>query len=182
MVLGLSAGFVVAAVGAGGAAREVDEQVEIVSRRVVLPPVFRPAKLSIPSIGLQSAPVIKVWTRADGSMDTPKTAEDVAWHELVKPGAGNALFAAHHDWNGKEGSFYHLDKLKEGDEVYVFGEDKSLTFEITWIKEYDADVDATDILGDDGKPIVTLITCSGYFDPRTRHHVNRLVARGVLSA
>src|SRR5688572_2593158 len=86
VIIGLSAGFVVAALGTGGAARQRPETVEVISKRVKLPPIFEPSKLSIPSIGLRSAPIVNVQTRADGAMDTPKTAHEVAWHELVKPG------------------------------------------------------------------------------------------------
>lgn len=183
LVLGASAVVTAAALGVGGAAPE-PAPVEAVPRRAspAPVPVFVPSDLSIPAIGLETAPVVPVGTEPDGAMGTPKTAVDVAWHALTKPGAGNALFAAHRDWKKQPGSFYRLSDLKQGDEVVVRGEGKSLTFRVTWVEQMDGDVEATKILGDQGGPVVTLITCGGVFDRSVRHYQDRVVARAVLAA
>jgi LPXTG-site transpeptidase (sortase) family protein len=165
----------------GGEPRAAEQAPKIAITRVVRTPEFTPSHMDIPSIGLKGAPVIPVLTRADGVMDSPKTAHEVGWYAGVKVGAGNALLAGHHDWRKQEGSFYHLEDLDVGDIVVVRGEGKTLRFRAVWIKQVNGDIDATEILADKGKPEVTLITCAGFFDRRTRHHIDRLVVRGVLA-
>jgi LPXTG-site transpeptidase (sortase) family protein len=140
-------------------------------------------KLSIPAIGVD-APVVPVWTETEtGRMASPGTAEDVGWWAGRKAGTGNVLLDGHHDWNGKTGVFYELPKLKPGDEVVVLGDkpEKKLTYRVLWIKNYDRNIDATDLLGNKtGKQMATLITCGGTFDTIARTHRERVVARAEL--
>jgi LPXTG-site transpeptidase (sortase) family protein len=145
-------------------------------------PVFAPAKLEIPSIGLE-APIVPVGVEPDGTMAAPKSAGDVGWWAGRKPGEGNVLLDGHHDWNGRLGSFYRLPELKEGDKIIVHGSDKKkvLTYKLVWIKNYDRNIDATDLLGNkSGKQIATLITCAGAFDVAAGTRRERAVARAEL--
>jgi LPXTG-site transpeptidase (sortase) family protein len=157
-----------------------------VMKRVVATPaavkVFTPARLVIPKIDVDN-PVVPVWTEADGKMEAPKTADDVGWWAGRKAGKGNLLLDGHHDWNGREGSFYRLPELKKGDEIIVEGKtpDERLTYRIVWLKNFDRNIDATDLLGNKGRPqIATLITCGGTFDTIARTHRERVVARAEL--
>lgn len=150
---------------------------------------FRPQSVSIPKIDME-APTVPVGTTADGAMGTPSNATDIAWWAGMKAGKGNVLLAAHHDWNGRTGSFYRLDELEVGDEIVVNGDKpgKEITFFVTWKKAVERDIDATDVLGPqeaetygkDGKPVATLITCGGAFDTSLRTHVDRIVVRAEL--
>ena len=142
---------------------------------------FKPVKLEIPKIGVE-APVVPVWTYEDGTMESPKTADDVGWWAGRKAGKGNLLLDAHHDWNGRQGTFYRLAELKSGDEIHVRGDDptKLLTYRIVWVKNYDRNIDATDLLGNDNGQVATLITCGGTFDTIARTHRERVVARAEL--
>lgn len=144
-------------------------------------PVFVPESIDIPSIELADAPIVPVGTEPDGAMGTPGNARDVAWWAGIRAGEGNALFAAHRDWKKEKGSFYSLSDLAEGDEVIVRGQGEELKFRIIWVEQVDADIDATEMLGDQGEPVVTLITCGGPFDRSIRHYEDRIVARGVLA-
>lgn len=183
LLLGASAAVVAAAMAAGGSQAGV--------RAIATPaptpepaqvPVFEPTALAIPSIGLEPAPIVKVGTLADGTMDSPRTAIDVGWHAYTKPGEGNALFAAHHDYKGALGSFYRLADVKAGDEILVYGPDGVVSrYRATWVRQVGGDTpEAPDILATrEGEPEVTLITCGGYFDSSTGHHVDRIVVRGV---
>lgn len=144
-------------------------------------PVLVPVRLEIPKIGMQ-APVVPVGTMADGTMASPQGAVDVGWWQGRRPGEGNALFAAHVNWNGRQGSFSRLKELKPGDEVVVQGDDGTVTYRVVWVKNFDPDMDATEILGNEsGEQIATLITCGGQFDRSIGHHTERVVARAVLS-
>jgi LPXTG-site transpeptidase (sortase) family protein len=96
---------------------------------------------------------------------------------------GNLLLDGHHDWNGRTGSFYRLPELKKGDEVVVVGDGKSkkLVYRVIWVKNYDRNIDATDLLGNkSGRQVATLITCGGTFDTIARTHRERVVARAEL--
>jgi LPXTG-site transpeptidase (sortase) family protein len=144
-------------------------------------PVFVPSRIVVPALQV-NAPIVPVGTQADGSMGTPSTAQDVAWWQGMPVGKGNALFAGHSDWNGEPGSFQALGNLKPGDTVIVTGQGQSLTFRVTWVQLLAGGIDATQILGPQGAPVVTLITCGGVFDTSIRHHLSRYVVRGVLAA
>jgi sortase (surface protein transpeptidase) len=143
-------------------------------------PVFVPVRIVVPALQV-NAPIVPVGTEPDGSMGTPKTAYQVAWWQGVPVGAGNALFAGHSDWNGAPGSFQALGDLKPGDTVTVVGQARSLTFRVTWVQLLSGGIDATQILGPQGAPVVTLITCGGVFDTSIGHHLSRYVVRGVLA-
>jgi LPXTG-site transpeptidase (sortase) family protein len=145
-------------------------------------PAFIPSRILIPALRVD-APIVPVGTESDGAMGTPKTAADVAWWQGMPVGKGNALFAAHHDWNGDSGAFYSLGDLRPGAQVTVKGQGQSLTFIVTWVQLLKGNIDATGILGSQGgTPVVTLITCGGVFDTSIRHHLDRYVVRGVLPA
>lgn len=156
------------------------------SRRVVATPAplakFTPAEMEIPAIGV-SAPIVSVGTEADGTMASPTGAVDIGWWYGRRPGEGNALFAAHVNWSGRLGTFYRLKDLEPGDEIVVRGEGRSLTYRVEWVRNFEPDMDATELLGNSsGDQIATLITCGGEFDRSIGHHTERVVARAVLSA
>lgn len=145
-------------------------------------PVLTPLEMEIPSIGVK-APVVPVGTEADGKMQSPTGAVDIGWWQGRKPGTGNALFAAHVNWNGALGSFYRLKELKEGDEIIVRGHGRTMTYRVAWVRNFGGGIDATDLLGNkSGEQVATLITCGGQFDRSIGHHLERVVARAVLSA
>jgi LPXTG-site transpeptidase (sortase) family protein len=155
-------------------------------RRVIATPApihpFAPVRLAIPKIGVDVS-VEPVWTQADGAMAVP-SPQNAGWWAGRKAGKGNVLIDAHHDWNGRTGPFYRLANLKKGDEVVLVGDNpkkKKLTYRVTWVKNYDRDVDATDLLGNEsGNQVATLITCGGTFDTIARTHRERVVARAKL--
>ena len=144
-------------------------------------PELVPTQVSLPTLGV-SAPVVPVGVESDGAMGTPSNARDVAWWEGVKVGAGNALLAGHKDWNKAPGSFFKLGQLKRGDPVVVSGPDGEMTFVVAWVDQMHKDTDAAALLGDQGQPTLTLITCGGRFDRAVRGYEDRIVARAVLAA
>ncbi len=144
-------------------------------------PEVVPQQIDLPSLGVK-APVVPVGVGPDGAMGTPDNARDIAWWDGVAAGAGNALFAGHKDYNRRQGSFFRLVDLKPGDPIVVSGPQGVLTFVVAWVQQVDADTPAQSILGDQGEPVVTLITCGGAFDRRIRHYQDRIIVRGVLSA
>lgn len=157
------------------------EQPIVVAPPVPTPvPAFVPTAIELPSLGV-SAPIVPVGMESDGAMGTPGNARDVAWWDGVRVGEANALLAGHKDYKRSRGSFYRLGELKAGDPVIVSSPEGTLTFYIEWVQQLGKDIDATQILGDQGKPVLTLITCGGAFNSRTRHYQERVVARAVLA-
>jgi LPXTG-site transpeptidase (sortase) family protein len=145
-------------------------------------PAFTPSQVVIPKLRVNS-PTVPVGTERDGSMGTPKSAHEIAWWRGTPAGGnGNLLLAGHRDWYGAVGSFAALGTLKPGDPITVIGQGKTLTYRVEWVRFLDANVDATTLLGPQGKPVVTLITCAGVFDTSIRQSRNRYVVRGVLAA
>jgi sortase (surface protein transpeptidase) len=166
--------------GSAPAATPHKAPVEAIAPTPAPVPVFVPSRIVVPALQT-NAPIVPVGTEPDGSMGTPNTATDVAWWQGMPVGRGNALFAGHSDWNGVPGSFQALGDLKPGDTVIVTGQGQSLTFHVTWVQLMPGGIDATNILGPQGAPVVTLITCGGVFDTSIRHHLSRYVVRGVLA-
>lgn len=142
-------------------------------------PVFRPEAVTITVLGVD-APVVPVGTDQDGKMGTPVGPVDVAWWQWALVGQDNALFAAHRDWKGEEGSFFSLDDLRPGDVITVSGEGHALDFEVASVRQVPATAPAADILGEVGEPAITLVTCGGTFDASTRHYTDRVIVRAVL--
>lgn len=183
-VIAASVGVVCASLVSTGATTQAPT---LAAKRIVATPipipVFKPAKLTIPKIDVD-APVVPVGTEVDtGRMASPGTAGDVGWWAGRKAGKGNLLLDGHHDWNGRTGVFYDLAKLEVGDEVVVHGDSakEKLTYRVIWVKNYDRNIDATDLLGNkSGKQVATLITCGGTFDTIERTHRERVVARAEL--
>ena len=176
----------VGVVAAGYLPAEALDIAQPAARRVVVTPapivVLTPAELEIPRLGVR-APIVPVGTEADGTMASPGSGVDVGWWSGRKPGEGNALFDAHVDWGGKPGPFARLSELKPGDEVIVRGADGDVTYRISWLRKFDRNIDATEILGNaSGEQVATLITCFGPFDRSIGTRRERLVARAVLSA
>lgn len=165
---------------------EAASTVQLATQRVVATPVpipvLTPVEMEIPRIGVK-APVVPVGTEADGKMQSPTGAVDIGWWKGRRPGMGNALFAAHVNWNGALGTFYRLKELREGDEIIVRGDGQTMTYRIAWVRNFSGGIDATDLLGNkSGEQIATLITCGGQFDRSIGHHLERVVARAVLTA
>lgn len=143
-------------------------------------PHFVPTQITLPSLGV-TAPIVPVGLESDGAMGTPNNARDVAWWDGVQVGEGNALLAGHKDWNKAQGSFFRLGDLQRGDEIVVTGpEGQELVFVVAWVEQMHKDTDAAGLLGPQGEPTLTLITCGGVFDRSVRGYEDRIVARGVL--
>ena len=174
----------VAVIGAVSYPLEAQGPPDVVAHRIVATPtpvaVFTPTELEIPKISLR-APVVPVGTEADGTMGSPTNGVDIGWWNGRKPGEGNALFDAHRNWNGRLGSFGRLKELRPGDEVIVRGENHAARYRVIWLKPYDRNFDATELLGNTGgKQMATLITCEGVFDRSIGTSLERLVARAEL--
>lgn len=139
-----------------------------------------PIRLRIPSINV-NAPIQYVSITSNGSMDVPKGPGDVAWFRLgPRPGEnGSAVMAGHYGgWkNGAQSVFNDLDKLKEGDKLYVEDEKGAIIiFVVRELRTYDHKADASEVFSSsDGKAHLNLITCEGVWISSQKTYSNRLV-------
>lgn len=138
--------------------------------------------VSMPAIGVRAS-IVRVGVNQRSEMVTPRNARDVAWLDQGPfPGAtNNGVLAGHRNWSGRAGSFEKLERLRDGDPVVVRFGAQSWTFRVIWVRLYDprnAPVDQ--LMGYTEHPSVTLITCGGTFNRRTRHYESRWIARAEL--
>jgi LPXTG-site transpeptidase (sortase) family protein len=139
-------------------------------------------RLVIPDIGVD-APIIVLGLLPDGTMASPDGPDEVAWYTFsAKPGEiGNVVMAGHLDYiNVGAAVFWSLSELRPGDEVQLVLEDSTIVkYLIESVVEYDeATAPVQDIVGPTANESITLITCSGSFDPASLHYNRRLVVRG----
>ena len=140
------------------------------------------ARLIIKSIGVDAKVVVK-GVGADGYMETPNNAYDVAWYDFASApgGGGNVIFSGHVDYRGVGPAvFWSLGKLQESDLVEVDLEDGSkYEYRITGKGAFDeATAPIQQIIGPTPVESVTLITCTGVFHSSNHQYDQRLVVRG----
>ena len=138
-------------------------------------------RLIIPSIDVD-APVVVKGVGADGTMEVPDNARDVAWYDFAsRPGeGGNVVFSGHVDFHGVGPAvFWNLGKLRQGDAIQVrLADGSTYAYHVTGEGSFDAKTAPVDqIVGPTPVDSVTIITCTGTFNPATRQYDKRLVVR-----
>jgi len=129
------------------------------------------ANVPIPTPGLDQA--VRIQIPAIG-IDAPVVQGD-GWEQLKKgvaqhlgtsnPGeVGNVVLSAHDDIFGE--LFRYLDKLKPGDEVVLYTNQRQYVYEVTDTKIVEPT--AVDVMGPTSKPVVTLISCYPYLIDKQR--------------
>lgn len=126
-----------------------------------------PTQVVIPALEI-AAPVVAVGLTPWGAMATPAQVDQVGWFE---PGAapgldGTAILAGHRDSPAGPAIFFHLERLKVGDEIQVFRRAGAapLTFRVQRVEIYPYDAAPLEaIFGAHATPGLILITCVGDF-------------------
>jgi LPXTG-site transpeptidase (sortase) family protein len=141
-----------------------------------------PARLVISKIGVNA----KIEARGLDSgrnMLTPKDFHDVAWYNLgPAPGApGNALLNGHVDWWTGAAVFTRLSELRAGDKVTIVQADGTrLTFKVTGRRIVTAGSRVASLFAPSKVSSLTLITCTGPWDPSILSDTHRLLVSAVL--
>ncbi|MET0417246.1 MAG: class F sortase [Actinoplanes sp.] len=140
-----------------------------------------PARLRIPALDLDASIDAVGIEPATGDFAVPPSVDQVGWYRYG-PGfsadAGSIVIAGHVDSAAEgKGAFFKLGTLDAGDEVTLTGEDgKIRTFEVVARKRYEKTaIPLQDYFARDGAVRLTLITCGGPFDPKTRHYRDNVV-------
>jgi LPXTG-site transpeptidase (sortase) family protein len=148
---------------------------------VILPAV--PARVKIPSLDID-AHVETVDLDDKGNMDVPKEDENVGWYSLgFRPGEqGSSVLAGHLDTKaGGPAVFFHLDKLKSGEQVQVTdGQGQVFVYIVESSKEYPYDKLPLQDVFASTEPLLRLITCKGSFDSQAENYSDRLVVTARL--
>ena len=146
-------------------------------------------RLAIPKIGV-NAPVNVRVIGADGAMGTPNGKDDVVWYDFGAfggmggfpgtPGA-NAMFSGHVDYHPHyEAVFWSLRDLVPGDEIDVYLLDGTLVrYAVQWSTWIGGSDNFSNFATQTGFDALTIVTCTGTFNPDTHSYDNRLVVRAA---
>jgi LPXTG-site transpeptidase (sortase) family protein len=114
-------------------------------------------------------------------MEAPSGAHNVGWYKFgSQPGNnGTAVIAGHYGrWkNGEHSVFDNLNKLRQGDSVYVQDEEGAIAaFVVRETRMLDPKSSAKDVFASsDGRAHLNLVTCQGKWDEANKTYSNRLV-------
>ncbi|SNT49430.1 Sortase family protein [Asanoa hainanensis] len=147
--------------------------------------VDAPTRLTVPALKLK-ATVNAVGVDADtGDFAVPPSVDAVGWYRYG-PGfsatAGSIVVAGHVDSAAEgQGAFFRLGSLEAGDEVTLTGPDgRSRAFRVTSRERYrKTAIPLERYFAREGPVRLTLITCGGPFDSRTRHYRDNVVVTAV---
>jgi LPXTG-site transpeptidase (sortase) family protein len=138
-------------------------------------------RLLIPSIDVD-APVVVKGIDAEGVMQSPDNAWDVAWYDFsARPGfGGNAVFSGHVDYHDVGPAvFWDVRNLQQGDLIKVrLADGTEYHYTVSDLNSFEASAaPVADIVGPTPTEVITLITCGGTFDSTLRQYSHRTVAR-----
>jgi hypothetical protein len=140
--------------------------------------VAPPVQVDIPAVGL-AAPVVAVGLDTSRQLDIPAPSL-AGWYRLgPAPGAiGPAVIVGHVDTYTGPGVFYRLTAVRTGDEVdIVHAGGARSRFVITAVTVVTkAAFPSAAVFAPTSGPTLRLITCTGAFNPTSRHYVDSLIA------
>lgn len=143
-------------------------------------PLSVPIKIHIPALSIEASVVKVGYNLAKNQVGIPKNALEVGWYDLSPtPGAvGTSILSAHYDTaTGRPGIFYNLGKLKPEDELFIINEDgDKLKYIVTLATSFPLDTFPKDLIyGEKDGSNISLITCSGVWDPAKQSYTHRLL-------
>jgi LPXTG-site transpeptidase (sortase) family protein len=142
-----------------------------------------PTRLQIPRINVDAA-VEARGLDANRNMDIPKSFRDVAWYRLgPAPGQpGNALINGHVNWWTGDAVFTHLTQVRAGDDITVVRADgATVHFKVTAKRVVDANARIASLFEPSSVATLTLITCTGVWNPLTQSNTQRLLVSAALA-
>ncbi|MEV7624959.1 class F sortase [Actinoplanes sp. NPDC089786] len=140
-----------------------------------------PSRLEVPALKLSATVDAVGIDEKTGDFAVPPSVDRVGWYRFG-PGfaatAGSIVVAGHVDSAAEgKGAFFRLGSLEDGDEITLAGPGgKTRTFRVTARERYrKTAIPLGKYFVRDGAVRLTLITCGGPFDPRTRHYRDNVV-------
>ncbi|MCY1136394.1 class F sortase [Actinoplanes sp. Pm04-4] len=155
---------------------------DVLTRGKLLPASV-PTRVRIPALDVDEA-ITGLGQEPDGSMQVPTDARTVGWYtKAPTPGSlGPAVLAGHVNFHGADGTFARLSALHNGDRVEITRQDGiTAVFAVTRVDRYAKNqFPAGAVYGAIDHAGLRLITCGGYFDRRSGHYVDNIVAYAEL--
>lgn len=141
-----------------------------------------PLQLIIRRLGVDAA-VEAVGVSGDGRMETPIQPDHVGWYRFgVRPGdTGDAVIDGHVDWSSGPAVFHDLESIAPGEEIVVISPAARITFKVDRKSTYSYRADVPGLFTDQGPAQLSLITCTGGWDPYRRVYLRRLVVHAVMT-
>ncbi|MBU8859283.1 MULTISPECIES: class F sortase [unclassified Micromonospora] len=147
--------------------------------------IVPPVKLSIPPIRVTATVnPVGVNERTD-EFEVPPSVDQVGWYRYgpgLETDTGSVVIAGHVDSaeQGK-GAFFRLRELGQGDKLTATGSDgRERSYRVVAREEYrKSKIPLERYFARDGKPRLTLITCGGPFDAKTRSYRDNIVVTAV---
>lgn len=135
---------------------------------------FAPTQLFIEKLDLR-ADLISVGVDEGGYLEMPKDFSKVGYFSGL---TNNLILVGHYDnTDGRPAIFYRIKELKEGDEVTVFEDDRSIKYRVSLVEQIIKDDDSAieKVFSDADDSTLTLITCHGFWDAVAQSYTQRLV-------
>lgn len=161
------------------------------SERVPRPADLRPRRrsaphtLAIPRLGVR-VPVVAVGIESGGALALPPDGSTAVWYRFgPAPGEpGSAVIAAHVDYAGRPGAFFRPDRLRAGDPLEVaFTGAPTRRFVVVAARRYaKPSLPRALVFRASGRPLLTLVTCGGTFDARSRHYRANVIVWALPAA
>lgn len=145
-------------------------------------PALSPRRLVIPRLRM-AAQVEPVGRDDNGNMGTPADVQNVGWYQPgSQPGeGGDSVIDGHSIWYSGPAVFHALDQLQTGDLIGIVRVDGSrLDFVIDRIASFPYTAAVPGLFSSAGPPQLTLITCTGGWDPAKHVYLQRLVVHSSL--
>ncbi len=147
----------------------------------------RPTRLDVRSIGLSSTNFVPLQVLRDGTLSVPVDADQVGFYAAgATPGQlGSAVLAAHVDTaSGREGAFYRLGAVRDGDQIRVTRADGTTpVFTVDRVQAFAKSAFPTAAVyeSDLASAQLRLITCGGPLDGDGTYRDNVVVFAHLTS-
>ncbi|MGI5827785.1 MAG: class F sortase [Patescibacteria group bacterium] len=138
-----------------------------------------PVKLIIPTLNIDTEIVPVGYVPETQEMEVPSNAAHVGWYRYGTPPGqkGSAVLSGHYDTpTGAPAIFYNLKNLQEGDQFFIVNNvGMQHLYTVKEVINVPLDGFPQDkIYGDRKEPQVSLITCSGVWNPQIQLYSHRL--------
>lgn len=147
-------------------------------------------RIIVEDAAIDNSAILTLGLQADGAtFEVPTNATQVAWYDFSGlPGEEEKapILAAHVSYRGQRGVFFDLPAAAPGSFIYlIMADGTAYKYEVVFNRDIAKTVLTWEDLGCDPTQCfvdesITLVTCGGSFNPRTRSYNDNVVVRAQL--